>query len=166
MADVLTRMRIKRNSSVAYAINMAREYLDNSKNPLGAANSILIDHGVKPHLNSKVAYIYALTVIESLVKGEEIAPASVVERSETRINNITRKMGAGAFKEEVVASIDEPSTKKGGKRAVAREIYFKYRVDKKEKEIIDIIAQELQVSKPNAYSYVYLIKKEMKNDNS
>ena len=162
MADILARMRIKHTKSVSYAINMAREYLDNSKNPLGAANAILVDHGIQPMLNSKLAYIYALTVIETLVNGQEVDATNVEELSKRRIENITRKMGAGAFIEEVITSINEPSSKKGGKRAIAREIYFKHRSNKKDKEIIDIIAKELEVSKHNAYSYIYLIKKEMK----
>jgi hypothetical protein len=159
--SILKKLHLEPGSSTTRAINITREFLDNQRNPLGAANSILVEHGIKPLLNCKKAYIYALSVVEDLVNSREIVIKDIIDKANSRIDRITDIMGPYAFVDD--SPVDElPVTKKGGKRAVARELYYKYKDTKDEKSIIELVQKELGVTKPNAYSYIYLVKKEMK----
>lgn len=160
--NILNKLRIEPGSSTTRAVTTVREFLDNQRNPLGAANSILVHHGMKPLLNSKKAYIYALSIVEELVNDREIVIKDIMSKANARIERITDIMGPYAFVEEQPASVEEPSTKKGGKRAIARELYYKYKDSKSDKDIITLVEKELKVTKANAYTYIYLVKKEMK----
>jgi len=55
---------------------------------------------------------------------------------------------------------DKPKGKKGAKRAIAAQIYMENK-DKPNKDIVFLVAEALGVTMANAYTYVYIVKKEL-----
>lgn len=164
--DLMTKLKLEPGMSPTRAIRSIREYLDAQPDPLKAANKIMYAFGLKPETNVRKAYIFAMTAIEKQMNDGAVDPKAVLEKADARINNLTQILGPTAFKMPDVAVTMESGKakvkgKKGSKRAIAQQLYIENK-DKGDKVVIDLVAEALGVSKQNAYTYVYLVKKDLK----
>lgn len=159
--EILTKLDIQRNMSEVRAIQQARNYLDSHANPLRAANHIVQKFNIPPIDNVKKAYVFAMTAVEQSLKSENPNIQAIMDRANARIDRLTDILGAGAF---VVHKEDNPNkaapgARKGSKREVAKSVYLENKETKSDKEIIELISQELEVTAQNAYTYLYNVKK-------
>ena len=83
-------------------------------------------------------------------------PSKAEEIAITKFERILKRMPY-AVKGTAVSK-----ARKGSKRDVARQIYLENR-GKDEKEVIAIVAKEMEVTLQNAYTYIYLVKKDLKS---
>lgn len=159
-SEILTHLKIKKGTSDTIAIQAVREYLDRQSSPLKAANAIISKVGIKPIDNRKKAYVFAMTTVEHALHNMTPNIESIINKSNERIERITDMIGPSAFIMRDENENKELSKKGPSKRSIAMEIYLQNK-DKGEKFIIDLVQKELQVTKQNAYTYIYLVKKDL-----
>jgi hypothetical protein len=156
--DILRKFNIASNTSVNKAMQIVREDLEANSDPLYAANAILKKIGIAPASNHKKAFIFVMTAVEQSMFDRKPTIEEIINKANSRVKSITNMLGPEAFRDQEDIAALEP--KKGNKRAIAKDIYFTNK-DKGDKYVIELIQNELKVSKQNAYTYVYLIKKEI-----
>ena len=160
---VMSKLQLVPGMSPNRAIQSVREFLDNQPDSLQAANRIMSAFDLKPETNKRKAYVFAMAAIENAVKQESLDPKDIMDRANVSIDRIVRSMGPGALEMPIEVQVTpngKPRSKKGSKRAVAKQLYLENR-DKGDKVVIDLIAKALDVTVQNAYTYVYLVKKEL-----
>lgn len=159
--DILKKLKIKPDTCVFRAVQMTREYLDSQPSPRDAANSIIKKVGIPPVDNVKKSYVFAMTTVEQSLTTGNPNIDFIIAKSNERIEKITDMLGTGAFTDYTGTNATTTSSdRKGGKRKIAEEIYLSNR-DKSDKEVIALIQQELEVTKQNAYTYLYVVKKNL-----
>jgi len=157
-ADVLRKLNVAEGMSPNLAIQRTREYLDNQPDRLKAANQIMARFGLPKEVNQRKAYVFVMSAVEKMVKGEEVSSETVIERANKSFKNIEQLVGPNAFK---VEQTEEPGkTRKGSKREVAKQLYLEYK-EQGEPFVMSKIMEALDVTKANAYTYVYLVKKDL-----
>jgi hypothetical protein len=159
--EILNKLDIDRGMSEVRAIAQTREYLDRNANPLRAANFIITKFNIPPVDNVKKAYVFAMTAVEQSLKTDTPDIQSIMDRANARIDRLTDIIGPAAF---VVHKEDNPNkaapgARKGSKREIAKSVYLEFKDTKTDKEIISLIAEELEVTTQNAYTYLYNVKK-------
>lgn len=160
--EVLSKLKISHNCIPTRAVQSVREYLDAQPNPLKAANAILNKFGIPPINNCKKAYVFAMTSVEQSLNNNIPKIENIIKKANERIEKITDILGPNAFTDYTNINGDtQTPDKKGGKRNIAMEIYLKNK-EKGDKHVIGLIEKELNVSRQNAYTYVYLVKKDLK----
>lgn len=163
--ELLKKIKVSSADCLTKAVIKTREYLDNQPDPLREANKVLNSFGIEKIDNVKKAYVFVMTAVEQSMNNNIPSIETIIQRSNQRIQSITDMVGPGAFvveKEFKEGKVVVTKNKKGGsKSAIALEIYLANK-DKEDKEIIDLIQNELEVSKQNAYTYLYNIKKKAK----
>lgn len=161
-SDILKKLKIKESTCTIRAVQAVREYLDSQPDPHKAANALIGKFGIQPVDNRKKAYVFAMTSIEqNLISTPKIE--SIISKANERISAITDMLGSGAFVDYTNVNGNTTSgDKKGNKRKLATELYNEHK-DKGDKFIISLLQKELDISKQNAYTYVYLIKKDISN---
>jgi len=157
--EVITKLRVNDKMSPTVVVQTVREYLDNQPNSLKAANAIVNKFGIKPFDNKKKAYVFAMTAVEHSLKNMTPSIEAIIQKSNERIERITDMIGPGAFI-DYENKPQEDSLKKGSKRDVAREIYLEHK-SKGDKQVIKLVQEALGITKQNAYTYVYLVKKDL-----
>ena len=159
--DLLNSLNIERNGSEIRAIQHTRDYLDNHPDPLRAANSIIGKFKIPPLDNVKKAYVFAMTAVEQSMKHDYPTIEAIMKRANDRITHITDMIGPAAFVVEKEENLNKaPSgSRRGSKREFAKSLYLDNKDTMNDKEIIALIATEMQVSMPNAYTYLYNVKK-------
>lgn len=157
---ILAKLDVKRGMSVIRAIQNTREYIDNQSDPQKAANGLLLKLGVEvPFINDlNKARIFAMTTVEQAVTQNTINPEQVIAKAEKSFDKLTKESMFG--KVEAPTFGDKPKGKKGAKRAIAAQIYMENK-DKPNKDIVFLVAEALGVTMANAYTYVYIVKKEL-----
>lgn len=162
-SDILKKLKIKEDTCTTRAVQAVREYLDSQPDPHKAANTLIGKFGIQPVDNRKKAYVFAMTSIEqSLTSTPKIE--KIISKANERINAITDMLGSGAFVD--YTDINGKTTsgdKKGNKRKLATELYNEHK-DKGDKFVISLLEKELDITKQNAYTYVYLIKKSISDN--
>lgn len=162
VTEVLTKLKIKPNSSPTRAVQTVREYLDSQSNSLKAANAILTKYGISPVNNCKKAYVFVMTSVEQSLNNNNPKIEQIIQKANDRIDRITDMLGTGAFTDYTSTNASTNSSdKKGGKRTIARDLYLENK-DKGDKVVIELIQKELEVTRQNAYTYLYLVKKDLK----
>ena len=159
--EILSKLKISKGTSDGRAIQAVRDYLDSQPNPLKAANAIINKVGIKPIDNRKKAYVFAMTTVEQSLHTMTPDIETIIKKSNERIEKITDLLGPGAFIVHENSNDDAMSRKGPSKRSIAQEIYLQNK-DKGEKYIIELVQKELEVTKQNAYTYIYLVKKDLK----
>jgi len=161
-SDILKKLNIKEDTCTLRVVQAVREYLDSQPDPHKAANALIGKFGIEPIDNRKKAYVFAMTSIEqNLTSSPKID--KIIAKANERINNITDMLGSGAFVDYTnVNGTTTSGDKKGNKRKYATELYNEHK-DKGDKFVISLLQKELDISKQNAYTYVYLIKKDISN---
>ena len=158
--NILAKLDVKRGMSVVRAIQNTRSYIDSQSDPQKAANSLLLKLGVEvPFINDlDKARIFAMTTVEQAVKNNSINPEQVVASAEQKFDSLSKQ---SMFAKPASVTIgDKPKGKKGAKRAIAAQIYMENK-DKPNKDIVFLVAEALGVTMANAYTYVYIVKKEL-----
>jgi hypothetical protein len=161
-SDLLKKLQINENTCVNRAVQAVREYLDSQPDPHKAANALIGKFGIQPVDNRKKAYVFAMTSIEqNLISTPKIE--SIISKANERISAITDMLGSGAFVDYTdINGKTASGDKKGSKRKLATELFNEHR-DKGDKFVIALLEKELGITKQNAYTYVYLIKKNSDN---
>lgn len=157
--EVITKLKVDEKMSPTVVVQTVREYLDGQPNSLKAANAIINKFGIKPIDNKKKAYVFAMTAVEHSLKNMNPSIEAIIQRSNERIERITDMIGPGAFTDYESKPQDD-TNKKGSKREIAREIYLEHK-DKGDKQVIALVQEALGITKQNAYTYVYLVKKDL-----
>lgn len=160
MNKVLAKLDVKPGMSVSRAIQNTRSYIDNQSDPQKAANGLLLKLGVEvPFINDlNKARIFAMTTVEQAVKTNSINPEQVIAKAEQSFDTLTKQ--SMFAKPEAPVIEGKPKGKKGAKRAIAAQIYMENK-DKPNKDIVFLVAEALGVTMANAYTYVYIVKKEL-----
>lgn len=153
----LNTINLLNERSQVRAVQAVREKIEKSVDPLGTANSIITMFGCKPIDNNQAALIKAQAVILAAQKAA-IAGTSVDENEldaigESKVKDIMSNVTTATATETT-----KPRSKKGAKRERAVELY-KANADKPIKTIAVTIADEMNVSLANAYTYVYNVRK-------
>lgn len=156
--QVLKKLSLSRGMSVNRAIVSTSEFIDAQPNPEKFANAII--HTLQLPINyvseMNQAKTLALAAVEKLILTDGFDPDATAEYAVNKLNVIMKKMPY-AFSSTAVVS----KKRRGAKRDVARQIYTENK-GMDEKEIIKLVAKELDISIQNAYTYIYLIKKSIK----
>lgn len=154
---ILQTLNLSKGMSINRAIVQASEYIDNQPNPLRFSNAIVQTLEVPLSYISDLdeAKVVALATVEQLLTMDTFEPDAAADAIALKLERIRKKMPF-AFRTETVVT-----KKRGGKRDQARQIYVANK-DLPTKEIIAIVAKELEVTLQNAYTYVYLVKKSLK----
>ncbi len=155
---LMTRLDLSKGMSVNRAIVQTSEYIDSQSDPLKVSNSILKTLGMVgySYTEPSQAKIMALASIEQVLVMDVFDPSKAEEIAITKFERILKRMPY-AVKGTAVSK-----ARKGSKRDVARQIYLENR-GKDEKEVIAIVAKEMEVTLQNAYTYIYLVKKDLKS---
>lgn len=159
-SGVLEKLKVQVGMSPIVAIQRTREYLDSQPDGLKAANSLLLKMGLPVENNQRKAYVFLMSAIENIVQSKPLAVKQIALRAEESINKIKDLIGKNAFIETTTPN-KVKNKKKASKRFIAMEIFQQYR-DKGDKFVIEKISETLDVTKPNAYTYFYLIRKDLK----
>lgn len=160
MNKILAKLDVKPGMSVSRAIQNTRSYIDNQSDPQKAANGLLMKLGVDvPFINDlDKARIFAMTTVEQAVKTNNINPEQVIAKAEQSFDTLSKQ---SMFAKPASVTVGEkPKGKKGAKRAIAAQIYMENK-DKPNKDIVFLVAEALGVTMANAYTYVYIVKKEL-----
>jgi len=159
--ELLNKLDIDRKSSVNRAIYRTREYLDGQPDPLKTANSLMGKFKIPPVDNVKKAYVFVMTAVEQSMNNDIPSIQAIMDKANSRINRITDIIGPAAFvvEKEENSNKSAPGSRKGSKRDVAKTLYIENKASKSDKEIIAMIAEELEVTLQNAYTYLYNVKK-------
>lgn len=157
--EVLKKFGINSDTSINKAIQLVREHLDSQTDPLYSANQILKKFGVSPLTNTRKAYIFTMTTVEQSMFNQTPSIEQIIKKANSRVKAITDMLGPHAFASTEQTDVDIYA-KKGNKRSIAKQIYLSNK-DKGDKYVIDLVQKELNISKQNAYTYVYLVKKEL-----
>ena len=161
-SEVFSTLKIKPDTTPTGAVQTMREYLDSRPDPHKAANAILHKFGISPIDNRKKAYVFAMTSVVESLNNNKPTIENIIQKANERIEKITDMLGSGAFTDYTNVNGETTSPdRKGSKRKIARDIYLENK-DKGDKVIIELIQKELEITKQNAYTYVYLIKKDLK----
>ena len=163
-SEILSKLDIQRNMSEVRAIQKTRDYLDSQANPLRAANFIIQKFNI-PHIdNVKKAYVFAMTAVEQSMKSDAPNIQAIMDRANARVSRLTDIIGPAAFivQKEDNPNKAEPGSRKGSKREIAKTIYLENKAKLDDKAIIAMIADELEVTQQNAYTYLYNVKKLLK----
>lgn len=176
-------LRITTTSAVNAVIEVG-DRLRDSQTPVELAKDMVfkVTGQAVTFTNKFVAMLTAQYLIEQLVKHKElfkadIALAVALQRAEafyTNPNNqfhfAETKVGgysAAATETKVVAGVSvevkaDGKFKKGGKQAIAFEMYRKHVIDggMENKQFVELLMSELQMSKAGATTYLYLVKKQ------
>jgi len=157
---VLAKLDVKPGMSVSRAIQNTRSYIDSQSDPQKAANGLLLKLGVEvPFINDlNKARIFAMTTVEQAVKTNNINPEQVIAKAEQSFDSLSKQ--SMFAKPEAPVIVGKPKGKKGAKRAIAAQIYMENK-DKPNKDIVFLVAEALGVTMANAYTYVYIVKKEL-----
>lgn len=157
--EILRKFDVTSNTSVNKAIQLVREHLDSNPDPLHAANVILKKVGISPLDNKRKAYVFTMTTVEQSMISNNPTIEDIIRIANKRVKVITNILGPNSFvnTEEQDAEV---YAKKGNKRAIAKQIYLDNK-DKGDKYVIELVQKELDISKQNAYTYVYLVKKDL-----
>lgn len=162
--QILKTFKLGSEDSKVRAVQTVREHLDNQPNPLKFANNILRQVGVPFVGNQKKAYLYVMTVVEQAMFNR-VNIEEIMDRANARIDHITKIIGPGAFYVEEEFTNEKEATvtkgKLGSKSARVKELYLEFNGKIPEKELIDKIEIELEVTKNNAYTYLYNLKKKL-----
>jgi hypothetical protein len=158
--DIISKLKLSRGMSMTVAIQNTREYLDSHPDSLKAANAITGKFGIQPINNKKKAYVFAMTAVEQSLNNMNPTIEAIIQKSNERITRITDMIGPHAFVDLDQQKSDTSSSPKGSKREVARAIYLEHK-DKGDKRVIELVQEALGVTKQNAYTYVYLVKKDL-----
>lgn len=167
-SELLSKVKVKPEHVLCKAVSLTREYLDKQPDPLREANKILTGFGIEKIDNVKKAYVFVMTAVEQSMNSTSPSIETIINRSNQRIQSITDMLGPGAFvveKEIKETKVVVTKSKKGGsKGAIAMEIYLANK-ELDDKAIIELIQNELEVSKQNAYTYLYNVKKKANESN-
>lgn len=141
------------------AVQLVREKVENSSDPLNAANSIIKMFGCVPiDSSNQAALIKAQAVILAAQKAA-IAGKNVDEQELNAIGDSKVKDIMDTLPPPTTQSPEaKPHSKKGAKRERAIELY-KANSDKPIKTIAITLAEEMNVSLANAYTYIYNVRK-------
>lgn len=160
----LNKLGLRPGMSVSGAITKVGLDISESKDPLAAANRIIVQFGSKPVSNAIVADIFAKALIEQAVllgdlydakKAEIVANEKheKIRRVMPYIFDVTNEQG------DIVRKFS-PKTKQGGdKKTLALDI-FNREQGKSGSDIAKIIASELDITYANAYYYVSRVFKQ------
>ena len=99
-----------------------------------------------------------MTTVEQAVTQNTINPEQVIAKAEKSFDKLTKDNMFGKVEAPTIG--DKPKGKKGAKRAIAAQIYMENK-DKPNKDIVFLVAEALGVTMANAYTYVYIVKKEL-----
>ena len=158
--NILAKLDVKRGMSLTRAIQNTRAYIDKQSDPQKVANGLLMKLGVEvPFIeNIDKARIFVMTTVEQAVTQNNINPEQVVAKAEKSVEKLSQ---SGLLTKPASVTIgDKPKGKKGAKRAIAAQIYMENK-DKPNKDIVFLVAEALGVTMANAYTYVYIVKKEL-----
>ena len=155
---IMDKLDLKKGMSINRAIVSVSEIIDNQHDPGKFSNGIIQKLSVPLGYVSDEgqAKILALAVVEQLLAANPFDPDMAAEVATGKLAKLNKKLPF-LFKTKLVTVVK----KRGGKRDVAAKIYM----DNKHlsnKEVIAMIAQELDVTLQNAYTYLYLVKKSLK----
>lgn len=161
--QILSIFRISSGTEMV-PVTKVREHLDKQSNPLKYANNLLSKLNIPFVGNQKKAYVYVMTMVEYAMKNQ-VNIEQIIERANQRIHHITDIVGPGAFYVED-DNIEENDIKLhreklGSKSTRVREIYMQNKDKLDDKSILTIIQKELNISKTNAYTYLYNLKKKL-----
>lgn len=159
-AKLISRLNISKEASPTLTVQKIREFLDGQPNPLKTANEIIKTAGLQPIDNRKKAYVFAMTTLENTLRNSKPNITEIMTRANERVERITDMLGPSAFVMRD-SNQEDLKSKSPSKRSLAKEIYLE-NIDKGEKVVIELVQKELSVTKQNAYTYIYLIKKELK----
>lgn len=154
---IMQKLRLSKGMSINRAIVQSSEYIDSQSDPLKASNAIIqtLEVPLMYVTEPTQAKVLALASIEQLLVMDQFDPNKAAEIATFKFERLRKKMPYA------VKGVTISKSRKGAKRDVARQIYLENKgVD--EKEIIALVAKELEVSLQNAYTYIYLIKKDLK----
>lgn len=159
--ELLKKIDVKRGTSENRAIQRTREYLDDQPNPLKTANQIMSRFNIPPVDNVKKAYVFVMTAVEQSMKSESPDITAIMDKANSRIGRITDIIGPSAFVVDKEENVNKaaPGSRKGSKREIAKSLFLENKETKSDKEIIALIAEELEVTTQNAYTYLYNVKK-------
>lgn len=159
-----SKLEVTPQTSPGKLVEKIREFLDDQGDPLKVSNSINSKFGIPFEPNVKKAYLYTMVALEQDLFFSPTNIEKIMARANSCMQNITDLIGPGAFYVEESKPKDpidsSGKVRHGSRRKIALEIYEQNQ-DKSEKEIIKMIAEQLDVTKQNAYTYVYLIKKDL-----
>lgn len=162
--QILKTFKLSSETSTVRAVQIVREHLDNQPNPLKFANNILRQVEVPFIGNQKKAYLYVMTVVEQAMQNR-VNIEEIMTRANQRIEHITNIIGPGAFYVEEEFTNEKEATvtrgKLGSKSARVRELYQELNGKITEAELIGKIQEELEVTKNNAFTYLYNLKKKL-----
>ncbi len=159
-SEILSKLKIKPGFTETQAVQVVREYLDSQSSPLKAANAIIAKVGISPIDNRKTAYVFAMTTVLQALHNMNPNIEEIIKKSNERVERITDLIGSSYFKTNDQDSEDVSLKKGPSKRSIARDIYLEHK-DKGEKAVIDMVQKELGITKQNAYTYIYLVKKDL-----
>lgn len=155
---LMSKLNLSKGMSVNRAIVQSSEYIDSQSDPLKASNTIMKNLGMPQFefVEPTQAKVMALASIEQLLVMDEFDPEKANEIATSKFERLRNKMPY-AVKGTVVSK-----SRKGAKRDVAKQIYLENK-GKSDKDIIAIVAKEMNITLQNAYTYIYLVKKDLKN---
>ena len=162
--QILKTFKLSSETSSIRAVQLVREHLDNQPNPIKFANNILKQVDVPFIGNQKKAYLYVMTVVEQAMQNR-VNIEEIMTRANQRIDHITKMIGPGAFYVEEEFTNEKEATvtrgKLGSKSARVKELYQEFNGKISENDLIDKIQEELEITKNNAYTYLYNLKKKL-----
>ena len=157
---LLKKINVTEGMSPVIAIQRTRDYLDNQPDRLKAANQIMASFGLPNENNQRKAYVFVMSAVEKLVNGESVSPDSIVERANRSVVTLKSLVGENVFNVGEQPEGHAPVSRKGSKREVAKQLYLEFK-EQGETFVIAKVMEALEVSKQNAYTYVYLVKKDL-----
>lgn len=164
--QLLGTFKVNSSTGMIRTVQIVREHLDKQPNPLKYANNILKQLQIPFVGNQKKAYVYVMTAVEQAMHNR-VNIEEIISRANQRIDHITNIMGAGAFLVEHEFDNEKEAIvtkgKLGSKSARVKEIYLEFNGKITEKDLLDKIEQELEITKNNAYTYLYNLKKKLKS---
>ena len=151
---VLDGLDMTNVTSPSRAVQMAREKITSARDPLGFANGIIKSFGGNEVKNADAARLTATALIEEAIRNRENFDYKVVEdRVKARVEKLMETVSTPT----VTKTARKP---RGSKREVVKQIYLANK-DKAQKDIVPLVIEALGVSKYNAYTYIYLVRKDL-----
>jgi hypothetical protein len=170
--QVLKNLDLVQGGSIGRAMQLVGDEMEKSADPLSYANSIITKLGGNEQFDQPTARLMAKALVEQAMVQDVYNAVKALEIANEKVERVKAEMpylfvqpveGVKVIEKVIdMVKIKQPrgkGNKKGSKRVVAAEIYDRL-IGNGLEAVYDEIQKALNVSKTNAYTYVYLIKKD------
>lgn len=169
-----------KSQSAMLLSNSLEKWLDEQRDPLLITNSMNKNFGVDLHKkfsgytgeynkdyieveiqeSERISNIFAHKALREYMTIENASIEAIMKKATGTTESLIKTFSIGRYVVTQEVNTDKKKAD-GSKSKMASEIYLEYRDKKTDKEIVSLLEKQLEVTRQNAYTYLYNIKRKL-----